>query len=79
MSDKNNTEDARDAGADRAAVGEIQRATIGDVRSLGTRSVLARTGSERSAPPVGEKKGVATPRRQSARKRLANDLRVEGV
>ncbi|WP_168165329.1 hypothetical protein [Singulisphaera acidiphila] len=72
-------EDARDAGVDRAAVREIQCATIGDVRSQGTRSVVAYTGSEGSATPVGEKKGVATPRRQSGRKRLANDFRVEGV
>ena len=72
-------EDARDARADRAAGLEVQLATVGDFGRLGARSSLAGTGPEGSPAAVGEKKGVATPRRQSARKRLAIDLSAEGL
>ncbi|MGZ3303631.1 MAG: hypothetical protein ACXVBG_22370, partial [Isosphaeraceae bacterium] len=72
-------EDTRDARADRAAGLEVQLATVCDVGRLEARSFLARTGTEGAPAAVREKKGVATPRRQSVRKRLAIDLSVEGV
>jgi hypothetical protein len=71
-------EDARDAGVDRAAGFEFQLATVRDVRRFGAGSVLAFTRAVGSPAPVGEKKGVATPWRQLARNRLAIDLSAEG-
>ena len=72
-------EDARDARAERAAGREVQLAAVGDVGRLGARSVSARTRAEGSPAAVREKKGGVTPRRRSARKRLAIDLSVEGL
>ncbi|MGI8514560.1 MAG: hypothetical protein ACR2NT_05365 [Acidimicrobiia bacterium] len=72
-------EDARDARADHAAGLEIQLATVRNVGRFGARSFFARTRAEGSPTAVWEKKGVTTHRRQSARKRLAIDLSVEGL
>ena len=72
-------EDTRDSRADRAAGLEVQRATVRDVGRLGARSPSARTAPKGPPAAVREKKGVATPRRQSARKRLAIDLSVADV
>ena len=72
-------EDARDTRANRAAGLELQLATICDVGRLGTRSPSARAFPERPPTAVREKKGGVMPRRQSARKRLAIDLSVEGL
>ena len=72
-------EGARDAGADGAAGLEVQLATVGDVGRLGARSCSARTRAEGPPAAVREKKGVATPRRRSDRRRLAIDLSVAGM
>jgi hypothetical protein len=64
---------------DRAAGLEAQFATIRDVGRLGNRLPSARASSEGPSSAVREKKGVATPRRRSARKRLAIDLNVAVV
>jgi hypothetical protein len=72
-------EDTRDPRADRAAGLKFQLTTVRDVGRLGARPPSACTAPEGAPTAVWEKKGVATPRRQSARKRLAIDLRVAGV
>ena len=71
--------DETNFGADRAAGLGVQLATVRDVGRLRAGSLLAGACPERSSSPVGEKKGVETPRRQSARKRLAIDRRAEGL
>src|SRR5664279_2270940 len=72
-------EDTRDPRADHAARFEAQLTTIRDIGRFGDRPPTARTSSEGPPAAVREKKGVATPRRQSARKQLAIDLSVAGV
>lgn len=72
-------EEARDARAERAAGREVQLSTVRDFRRFGAGSVLARARPERSPATVREKKGGATPRRQSTRKRLAMDRSAEGL
>src|SRR3954447_10167035 len=72
-------EDTRDSGAKRAAGREVQLAAVRDVRRLGAQWPLTCTRPEGSAAAVREKKGVAMPRRQLARKRLAIDRSVESL
>ena len=72
-------EDARDARAERAAG---RRGSARDSpRRRASRGPVGLGRHRPEGPPaaVREKKGVATPRRQSARKRLAIDLSVEGL
>jgi hypothetical protein len=72
-------EEARDAGMERAAGREAQLAAVGDFGRFGAWRALAGVCPARTPASVGEKKGVVTPRRQSARRRLAIDLRAEGL
>jgi hypothetical protein len=64
---------------ERATGREAQFSAVGDFGRFGAWLVLAGVCPEWSSASVGEKKGVVTPRRQSARKRLAIDFRVEGL
>jgi hypothetical protein len=64
---------------ERASGREVQFPAVGDLGRLGAWPVLAGACPEWSSASVGEKKGGVTPRRQSARKRLAIDLRAEGL
>ena len=69
-------EDPGDAGMERAAGREVQFSSVGDFGRLWVWSVWAGVWPEGSSASVGEKKGGATPRRQSARNRLAMDFRA---
>ena len=72
-------EDARDARAERAAGREVQLSAVRDLGRFraGRSSAAARPGRPPAA--VREKKGGVTPRRQSARKRLAIDFSAEAL
>jgi hypothetical protein len=64
---------------ERAAGCEVQVSAVRDFGRLGAWLVLAGACPEWTSAPVREKKGGVTPRRQSARKRLAIDLRAEDL
>ena len=57
----------------------MNAAAANAIGRLGDRSFLASARTEGPPAAVREKKGVATPRRQSARKRLAIDRSAEGL
>jgi hypothetical protein len=62
---------------ERAAGREVQLAAVRNFGRLGAWPVLAGACPEWTSASVREKKGGVTPRRQSARKRLAIDLKAE--
>jgi hypothetical protein len=64
---------------ERAAGREVQFPSVGDFGRLGMGRALDGACPGRSSAAVGEKKGVVTPPRQSARKRLAMDFRAEDL
>ena len=58
---------------------EAQLSAVGDFGRLGAWPALSGACTEGSSASVGEKKGVVTPPRQSARNRLAMDLNAEDL
>jgi hypothetical protein len=72
-------EESHDSRMERTAGREAQLSAVGDFGRFGAWLVLAGACPEWSSASVGEKRGVVTPPRQSARRRLTTELRAEGL